>query len=239
MTPGGAPAAEVVKAPTPSDEAERAQVLTDAAALKKLAVHYMHPEVGVKATDPTVFGRNYFNRPSAPEQEDADEAEEKARVLADAVALKKLAVDYAHPEVGVSSSNPTVFGRNYFGRPSAPEQEDAEEAEEKARVLADAASLKKLAIDYMHPEVGVTTTDPAAFGRNYYNRHPEGFTATADGEARQVRIEEVREKLTKFTAPTSVADKNSKLALEDAEEGELHKSPSSVMLFNPEEAEAF
>ena len=41
-------------------------VLDEAAALKKLAIDYMHPEIGVTATDATAFGRNYFNRASAP-----------------------------------------------------------------------------------------------------------------------------------------------------------------------------
>jgi xylose isomerase len=149
---------------------ERAEILAEAAALKQLAVDYMHPEIGVTATDATLFGRNYFNRPSAPDTEDAKEAEERARILAEAVSLKKSAVDYMYPEVGVISSDGACFGRNYFNRPSAPDTEDAEEAEERAVVLAEAASLKKSAVDYMHPEVGVTSSDGACFGRNYFNR---------------------------------------------------------------------
>eukprot|EP01083_Nonionella_stella_P082458 227587_1 len=52
----------------------RSQVLADAAALKKLAVDYGHPEKEVK-TDPAVFGRNYFNRASAGETESFEEAD--------------------------------------------------------------------------------------------------------------------------------------------------------------------
>ena len=37
-----------------------------------------------------------------------------AQVLADVRALKKSAVDYAHPEVRVTSSDPTLYGCNYF-----------------------------------------------------------------------------------------------------------------------------
>jgi len=33
----------------------------------------MHPEISVKTTDPTVFGRNYFNRASAPDMKDKNE----------------------------------------------------------------------------------------------------------------------------------------------------------------------
>merc|ERR1711935_189669 len=88
---------------------------------------------------------------------------------AEAVALKKLAVDYMHPEVGVTAMDATLFGRNYFSRPSAPESESTEEADERALVLAEALALKTLAEDYMRPEIGVTTA--AGVGRNYFNRY--------------------------------------------------------------------
>ena len=115
---------------------ERAEVLAEAAALKKLAVDYMHPEVGVSNVDGAAFGRNYFNRASAPEVEDVDLANERAAVLAEAAALKKLAVDYMHPEVGVSNVDGAAIGRNYFNRASAPEVEDVELANERAAVNA-------------------------------------------------------------------------------------------------------
>jgi len=149
---------------------ERAAVLAEASRFKKLARDYAHPEEGVASTDPAVFGRNYFSRPSAPQQEDEKDAEERAAVLAEASGLGKLAKDYAHPEVGVSRTDPAAFGRNYFSRPSAPQQEDEKDAEERAAVLAEASGLGKLAKDYAHPEVGVSRTDPAAFGRNYFSR---------------------------------------------------------------------
>merc|ERR1712007_6034 len=159
---------------------ERAECLEEAAALKKAAVDYLHPEVGVTSCDANAFGRNYFSRYSAPTTEDAEEAEEHARILADSLALKKLAIDYRHPELGVVSCDATgtiatlrgnACARNYFNRASAPKTESPEEAEERARILADAAALKKSAVDYTHPEVGVTTADCNAFGRNYFNRY--------------------------------------------------------------------
>merc|ERR1712007_383575 len=122
--------------------------LADAVALKKLAVDYMHPELGVVTSDPTATARCYFDRASAPEQESIEEAEERAMALADAVALKKLAVDYMHPELGVVTSDLTATARCYFDRASAPDQESIEEAEERAMALADAVALKKLAVDY-------------------------------------------------------------------------------------------
>jgi uncharacterized protein (UPF0261 family) len=150
---------------------ERADVLADALALKQAAIDYLHPEIGVKKTDGACFGRNYFNRPSAPETEDVEEANERAQILVDALALKKSAVNYMHPEVGVTVEDSTVFGRNYFNRASAPDTEDDEFADERADVLADALALKQAAIDYLHPEIGVKTTDATLFGRNYFSRY--------------------------------------------------------------------
>ena len=51
----------------------------------------MHPEVGVTSTEGACFGRNYFNRYSAPEVEDEEVADERAEILEDAAALKRLA----------------------------------------------------------------------------------------------------------------------------------------------------
>ena len=82
--------------------------------------------------------------------------------------MKKSAVDYGHPEIGVVTSDPTVYGRNYFDRVSAPEVKD-EDIEERVPILADAITLKKAAVDYSHPEVEVTTSDPSVYGHNYFN----------------------------------------------------------------------
>jgi len=119
--------------------------------MKKSAVDYLHPEIGVTTTDCTACGRNFFDRASAPDVEGIEEANERASILAEAAALKKQAIDYRHPEVGVTESDPTSFGRNYFNRYSAPEVEDVDEANERALILAEAAALKKQAIDFMHP----------------------------------------------------------------------------------------
>ena len=70
--------------------------MADAKALKQSAVDYMCPEVGVTATEGAAFGRNYFNRPSAPETEEEEYADERAEILADALALKKSAVQIVH-----------------------------------------------------------------------------------------------------------------------------------------------
>eukprot|EP00577_Skeletonema_sp_RCC1716_P026259 CAMPEP_0113390768 /NCGR_PEP_ID=MMETSP0013_2-20120614/10346_1 /TAXON_ID=2843 ORGANISM="Skeletonema costatum, Strain 1716" /NCGR_SAMPLE_ID=MMETSP0013_2 /ASSEMBLY_ACC=CAM_ASM_000158 /LENGTH=171 /DNA_ID=CAMNT_0000273953 /DNA_START=54 /DNA_END=565 /DNA_ORIENTATION=- /assembly_acc=CAM_ASM_000158 len=96
---------------------------------------------------------------SDEEEEDVEFDEflaERRRILGDARALKSLAVAFLHPEAPVNTSDGAAFGRNYFNRASAPEVEDDEFADERAEVLAEAAALKQLAVDYLHPEVGVT-----------------------------------------------------------------------------------
>merc|ERR1719491_2459868 len=177
--------------------------MEEAAALKKLAADYMHPEVGVITTCATLFGRNYFSRSSAVEIEDAEDevpyveienarvwlADERARVFAEAASLKKSAVAYMHPEVGVSASDTTLFGRNYFNRASAPETEENEFADERAAIMEEAAALKKLAADYMHPEIGVTTTCATLFGRNYFSRSSAVEIEDAEDEVPYVEIE--------------------------------------------------
>ena len=168
-------------APNSEEEGERQLILEEARALKKVAVDYKHPELPVTTTDPTACGRNYFDRPSAIVEEDWEEAEERARVLADAKALKGFAVDYMHPERPVTTTDPTACGRNYFNRPSAVVEEEWEEAEERARILAEAKSLKKLAVDYMHPERPVVVEDPTVFGRNYFTR-PSAVEMEEDSE---------------------------------------------------------
>merc|ERR1712166_1377047 len=151
-------------------DADREQVLADAAALKKLSVDYHHPEVGVESVDPTCFGRNYFK---SAEVVDADHEQ----VLADVAALKELATDYHHPEVGVESVDSTCFGRNYFNSLDVDESNDDNESK---AVLAEVSALKKIAVDYHHPEVDVEFVDPACFGRNYFK------SAQVDADREQV-----------------------------------------------------
>ena len=60
--------------------------------------------------------------------------------------------------------------RNYFSRASSAAQEDADDAEERAHILVDALSLKKLAVDYDHPDIGVVNTDVRTFICNYFSK---------------------------------------------------------------------
>jgi hypothetical protein len=144
---------------------ERDQILADAAALKQVADWYLHPEKPV-TVDATACARNFFTRPSAPEYEDEDSMEERDQILADAAALKQVALWYLHPEKPITV-DATACARNFFTRPSAP---TSEEDEERERVLAEAAELKKVADWYLHPEKPVVCDDPCAAGRNFFSR---------------------------------------------------------------------
>ena len=75
----------------------------------------------VATTSIAIYGCNYFNCASAIEVEDED-VQEHALILSDILALRKATVGYAHPEVGVSSSDQSMHGCNDFNRLFAPEE---------------------------------------------------------------------------------------------------------------------
>jgi hypothetical protein len=237
---------------------ERARILAEAKQLQAQAKVWMHPEVPVVTSDPCATGRNFFSRPSAPEQESLEDAQERALVLAEAQALKAQCEMFRHPEVPVVTSDPCATGRNYFSRPSAPQQEAPEDAEERARCLADVAMLRQLAMDYNHPERPVNTTDPHATGRNYFDRasayihdqmvhtfpvheddlhhyheHSDHFGMDEDMDH---MFDDMRHDL---DLPTASNKHNNNIIKggddgSDHEGGNLSRSPSSVMLFSGE-----
>ncbi|EJK43715.1 hypothetical protein THAOC_37805, partial [Thalassiosira oceanica] len=217
---------------------ERAQVLADAAKLKDLATDYSDVNKPL-AVDPSLFGRGYYERDFAVETETVEEAEERAAILADAAKLKESAESYLRPEKPVAASS-EVFGRNYFDRASAPEVESKEEADERARILADAAALKELATDYSRPEKPVTV-DPAVFGRCYFDR-PSAMEVEAEEPVDEQAELLVGDKALKNLAaavknaglPGSKAIKTSSA---DTEVGAAKKSASSVNLFGLSEVE--
>merc|ERR1711862_996027 len=108
------------------DAEERAQILADAAALKKEAAYYNSPEAPVHV-DPTAFGKNFF---TADSDSEVDE-KEREQILVEATMLKELVTNYQHPEVKVDSSDATLFGRNYFDRFDGSEVVEEEDAEER------------------------------------------------------------------------------------------------------------
>jgi hypothetical protein len=164
-------------------EEERNRILAEANELKKVAGWYLNPEKPVEQSS-TSNGRNYFTRPSAPEYEDDDFEDERDQVLAEAKELKEVAGWYQHPEESVTSN--IGVSRNYFTRPSAPEYEDDAEIERNL-VLSEAKELKKLAVDYLHPEIPVTSS--IGVTRNYFTRP-------------SVTIEDTEEESTRILADT-------------------------------------
>jgi hypothetical protein len=170
-----------------TDMEERDRILSDAKALRQYAEWYHCPEKVVKV-DSIACSRNFFSRPSALECESEDINEERGAILADISKLKEVAVWYHHPEVPVSSS--IAVTRNYFTRSAADEQiETMEQEEERDAIMADAMQLKKLAVDYLHPEKSVQSS--ANCVRNYFDRpsapghsyhiHTEGHTINEHG----------------------------------------------------------
>jgi len=151
------------------DYEERSNILAEAAMMKKLASNYLHPEAKVQKTDAILFGRNYFNRPDAPEIISNKEAEERAKILAEVASLKATALGYSQPNKAIDHVDPTLFGRNYVTAISADTASSADFYEERAQVLSEANALKKAAVDYAHPEVGVAPSEPTAFARNFFH----------------------------------------------------------------------
>lgn len=238
------------------DAEEQAQILADAAALKRQAVAYSHPEIGVPRTEVNC-ARNYFTRVSAPEQESFDEAEVKAQVLADAAALKAQAVAYRYPEIGVPQTAVNC-NRNYFTRASAPQQESLEDAETRAQVMADAAALKESAVAYRHPEIGVPSTSTNC-ARNYFlrgsvydeNIHTEPALHTDDDDDEhhfemdhfhhddELVYDDLKASLMLNIGDAKKSELDSNEQGVEDKEGNLSRSPSSVMLFGLDNTTAY
>ena len=100
--------------------------------------------------------------------------------------------------------------------------------------MAEAAALKKLAVDYMHPEVGVTSVDGAAFGRNYFNRASAPETETVEVKP-EVSPSVDASALQSLAAAVKGANlpstKSSKLDMDNGPSDAAKKSASSVNLF--------
>merc|ERR1711937_102822 len=189
-------------------------------------------------------GRNYFTRASAPEQESMEEAEERGKILEEAALLKQYADFHLHPEKPVVSSDAMSSGRNYFCRPSAPEQESMEEAEERAKVLEEAALLKQYADFHLHPEKPVVSSDAMSSGRNYFCRPSAPLSEVPMKErasnANERKIEEQSaEGITKQVNLQQAPHKHSTKDGNEVEEETMNRSPSSIMLFGYEDNEAF
>merc|ERR1712238_263123 len=143
---------------------ERERVLNELSELKKVADWHLHPEKKIEV-DPAACGRNYFG-PSVHDDDD-ELVEERERVLEEVSKLKKVAGWHLHPEKPVASSSINCAS-NYFKRAQVTEKDD-DDLEERERVLEEVAELKKIAIDYFHPEKPVAPSSVNC-SRNYFNR---------------------------------------------------------------------
>merc|ERR1712238_527122 len=185
-------------------EEERELVLAESAELKKVADWYLHPEKKI-VVDPTAFGLNFFTRTSVQEEEGVDMEEERKLVLAEAAELKKVAGWYLHPEkkVAVELKNvadwylhpeknvvvdAAVFGRNFFTRASAPEDDCMDD--ERECILAEAAELKKMANWCNNPSQPVVSNGFAT-ARNFFTRlsAPEEEDDDMDDKRESILVE--------------------------------------------------
>ena len=192
------------------DWLERLAILEDVRKLGKIAEFFLCPEKRV-ACDDCAGARCYFDRPSAPKQE--EEEEERDLILEEMKQLKKLATDYLHPELPVEITDPCACGRNYFTRPSAPQYEEekqmkvkngvlvqeyddlmnelAEEydtiQQERNNVMEDMERLKSLAQDYLQPERAVQV-NPLASYRNYFTRPSAAPQESLEESEERMRI---------------------------------------------------
>merc|ERR1711862_168003 len=157
-------------------------------------------------------------------------------ILADAQSLKNNASMFYHPEASINVDG-AVMGRNYFTRPSAEEQESKEEADERARILADAQSLKNNASMFYHPEASINV-DGAVMGRNYFTR-PSALIDNAKIVSSEVS--KVESKV--YDAPKTVVIPTSKSITKQVFDGkvgpqnndtDIPRSASAVILFNPD-----
>jgi len=237
---GSAPDQESVE-----DANERAKILEEVALLKEFAEFHLHPELPVVSSGLAAVGRNYFMRGSAPDQESVEDANERSKILEEATMLKKYAVFHLHPEKAVVSSGLATVGRNYFMRGSAPDQESVEDANERSKILEEAALLKKFAEFHLHPELPVVSSDPNAFGRNYFCRSTAPLNDMLHGgKSRNGQRHEIKESLAQGNTkhaqtilPYSI--KHSTNDGNGVEESTVSRSPSSIMLFGYEDNEAF
>jgi hypothetical protein len=174
------------------DTTVRDEIFQDITALRKVATDYLHPEIPVVTTDGACYGRNYFMRFTAPTQESLDEITQRTEILRDVKLLGQTAKQHLHPELPVVVSDPTVFGRNYFMRASAPDQESVEHFKVREQVLEDTNAFHQLAVEYLHPELPLIIYATAT-GRNYFTRGsgPE-YESLADVEARVEVMEDLK-----------------------------------------------
>jgi len=218
--------------------AERRMILEDAKMLKAYAVFHLRPEKPVNTTDATAFGSNYFSRASTDGLYAEKECKEREQILRECAELKKYADFHLHPEKPVNTEDATVFSRSYYSRPSAPEQDTVEEADERAMILEEVAMLKRYAEFHLHPEKPVDMAVGSMHGRNYFNRFTAPIDAEAESKPANTDVVSNKQPSKPDEIKSLQAVKHSSID-GNKEEETMNRSPSSIMLFGYEDNEAF
>jgi predicted nucleic acid-binding Zn-ribbon protein len=214
-----------------SEECE--QILADANGLKEVASWYLQPEKPI-IVDPTAFGRNYFARPSAEQATEANE-EERAQALADSQELKSLANDYLHPEKPVAKSSVNC-ARNYFDRPSAPGHADHIHTEGYANHAGLHGDYVQHDFDFHHAEYDhhdMHHHHDCDVSQQSFHSHGDHFDMDEDLHGFRESITQFRESVVGTHDPQHIPMIKEE---GDGKEGNLSRSPSSIMLFDEQAA---
>jgi len=215
------------------DSEERKQILAEAKEFKEVASWYLQPEKPIEV-DPAAFGRNYFTRPSA-ELAAGESEEERGHVLAEGTELKKLAVDYLHPEKPVAKSSVNC-ARNYFDRASAPGHADHIHTEGYVNhaevhgnyVQHDFEDFHHA--DYDHHDHHHHDCDVS---QQSFQSHGDHFDMDEDLHGFRESITAFRESVVGTHDPQHIPIIKEE---GDGKEGNLSRSPSSIMLFDDQAA---
>jgi len=202
-------------------EEEHERILADAKELKEVAEWYHDPSKPIKTN--IAVTRNYFTRPSSLVQ-DTEYDEQRTKILADALELKHLAIDYLHPEKPVASSSINCV-RNFFDRPSAKGNH------------ADYIHTEGHAnhpVDHME-EHYVIHDDDYLYDHHHHDDISHGsFQSHGDHfDMDEDVFHGFRESINAFRdSVTSVHDQHIPIIKEEADgkEGNLSRSPSSIMM---------
>jgi len=209
-------------APVEDDlEEEGERVLAEAVELKKVAGWYLHPEKPV-ASSSINCASNYFKRAQVTEKDD-DDLEERERVLEEVAELKKIAIDYFHPEKPVVPSSVNC-SRNYFNRAFAKgDHSECIQTQGYANHPDDIEQHYVMHDDDYHQDDYHHHDD---ISHSSFNSHGDHFDMDEDV------FHGFRDSINAFR-DSVIHDQQTPIIEEevDGKEGNLSRSPSSIMLF--------
>merc|ERR1711865_418683 len=198
---------------------ERERVLEEVSKLKKVAGWHLYPESKIDV-DPTTFARNYYSL-LAPVEDDLEE--EGERVLEEVAELKKIAIDYFHPEKPVAPSSVNC-SRNYFNRAFAKgDHSECIQTQGYANHPDDIEQHYVMHDDDYHQDDYHHHDD---ISHSSFNSHGDHFDMDEDV------FHGFRDSINAFR-DSVIHDQQTPIIEEevDGKEGNLSRSPSSIMLF--------